>query len=540
MASTDTRLNALEQRLTRIEAALGITEMPKTTSAKKAAPAPIVVAPAAVAKPGHWLGVIAVLCFVLAAGFIIKLSIDTGWLTPTRQLGFAVQLGIALIGAGLFLQRIDRGYASLLPAAGVVVLYLTGFAAYRFYALIPFGAAIGITGVVSGLCIWLYTRMRHDIYALTAAVGAYLSPVLLDMHTSATFSMYYYLMCSVAFATISIGVKSRLLTVLAAYLAILLTGFTGANLREDALVATLLPLHFLVFAIGTYLYSVQSGKALTKGEANSFLPVLLIFYAMEYHFISRFAPAIAPWISLGFAGVLVALYLIAKQGFGAQSLASESMIFAFSTVAVFHAGYLELLPHGDAPWLLVIILVGFAISPLSLGGKQTKDSERYTLPVIGILLVLGIEYISLLMDLFDNHKEAPLLIAFAVFASIWFVLVAAGDGRERLGKQGSALLAAAHLLAIMGLFRLTDGVGSLAVSASWLFYGVAIILFAAQRRDEVMAKSALLVLSLAAGKALLYDAASAPTVVRILCLLLTGVVLYGTGLMMRRIGSWKN
>lgn len=54
-----------------------------------------------------------------------------------------------------------------------------------------------------------------------------------------------------------------------------------------------------------------------------------------------------------------------------------------------------------------------------------------------------------------------------------------------------------------------------------------------------MAKSALFVLGFAAGKALLYDAASAPTVVRIGCLLLTGAVLYGCGLLMRKIAHWK-
>lgn len=54
-----------------------------------------------------------------------------------------------------------------------------------------------------------------------------------------------------------------------------------------------------------------------------------------------------------------------------------------------------------------------------------------------------------------------------------------------------------------------------------------------------MARSALIVLSFAAGKVLLYDASSTPTVVRILCLLMTGVVLYGSGFLIRKIAGWK-
>lgn len=54
-----------------------------------------------------------------------------------------------------------------------------------------------------------------------------------------------------------------------------------------------------------------------------------------------------------------------------------------------------------------------------------------------------------------------------------------------------------------------------------------------------MAQSSMLILVLAAGKALLYDASYAPTNIRIVCLLITGIVLYGAGYMMRRISAWK-
>lgn len=97
----------------------------------------------------------------------------------------------------------------------------------------------------------------------------------------------------------------------------------------------------------------------------------------------------------------------------------------------------------------------------------------------------------------------------------------------------------AKQLAILGFYRFTENYGSVAVSAAWLFYAVAVMFFAFIKRDELMAKSAMFVLALAAGKALLYDAASAPTIIRIVCLLLTGVVLYGCGFFMRKINEWS-
>jgi uncharacterized membrane protein len=202
----------LDERLSRIEAVLNIRP-PAPEQALSQPPAPSApprqIAPhepdaaRSYALPGNWLGIIAVICFVLAAAFIVKLSIESGWLTPVRQIGLAAVLGVGLAGAGLALLRSDRAYAALLPGSGVVILYLTAFAAHRYYPLISFESALVAVGSVSALCVWLYVQIRHDFYAFVAALGAYLAPVVLGLHAAAEFSIYYFLLCSVTFAAIS-------------------------------------------------------------------------------------------------------------------------------------------------------------------------------------------------------------------------------------------------------------------------------------------------------------------------------------------------
>src|SRR5215471_10324023 len=51
------------------------------------------------------------LALVLAAAYLIRLAIDTGWLTPLRQVGLAAIAGLALIGAGFALRATSRAYA---------------------------------------------------------------------------------------------------------------------------------------------------------------------------------------------------------------------------------------------------------------------------------------------------------------------------------------------------------------------------------------------------------------------------------------------
>ncbi|KTD45581.1 hypothetical protein Lrub_2378 [Legionella rubrilucens] len=496
-------------------------------------------------KSGNWLGTIAVVCFVLAAGFIIKLSIDSGWLTPARQIVIAAVFGMSLIGSGLAMLSTYRGYASLLPAAGVIILYLSVFAAHRLYALVPADAALILTSLVSLLCIGLYLKIKHDVYALCAAVGAYLSPVILGFHAQALFTVYYFVCCSLTFATLSIWLRSRLMTIIAAYLAILITSLIGLDLNDDATIAVVLALHFLIFALGTYLFTRVNQQELTEKEAWGFFPVLMLFYAMEYFYIDRGYPGLAPWLSLLFAGLLLTLYVSAKRWFPDGRIKSQPVIFAFVAIVLFHSFYIELLPADIKPWVYVAIMLALAFLPFN--PSSMKDRGTWYVPALIGFIILAIEYINIINHLLQTHSgmvvsDGPaswLPVAFAALISTWLVLIYRRDDLAHNDEKGSALLGAAHVLAIAGFYRLADPYGSLAVSACWLFYAIAVMAFAYQRRDKTMAKSALVVLGFAAGKALLYDAASTPTLVRIFCLLLTGAVLYGAGFLMKKIAEWE-
>lgn len=549
----ESRMKTIEERLARLEKFIGLTKpepapapapaavQPQPAPAVPAAlpttfsPAPQPIAAAPARTGGNLLGIVGVICFVLAAGFIIKLSLDSGWLTPPRQIGLALMFGLGLVVAGFALLGADREYASYLPAAGVIVLYAAVFAAHRLYNLLPFESAISLSAMVSGLCVWIYTRIREDIYPVTAAVGSYCAPAILNLGAGSVFAVYYYLLCSIGFAVISIWVKSRTLTVVSAYLAMLMTALAGLTLKDDRLAAAMLGLNFIILSAGVYFYTVQNKTPLTERESASMLPALLFFYAMEYYFIDRLLPGLAPWLSLGFAGLLLGLYLAAKARFPGGKMGSEGMILSFITVVCFHSFYLELLPAGARPWMFVVITAFFCIPDVRLRGG---GAGPWRIPALGLMAVLAIEFFSMVSHLLAGTGGTWLPVSLFSVAALWILIYFRGD--DLAGTDGyGPLLGAAHLLAVLGLYRLTKDAGSLEVSISWLVYAVAVITYAFSRKDETLARSAVFVLAFAAGKALLYDAASAPTVVRIACLLLTGAALYGSGFFLRKIAGWK-
>jgi uncharacterized membrane protein len=76
-----------------------------------------------------WGGAVA---FALAASYLIRLAIDTGWLTPVRQVAFAAIAGLVLIGTGFALRNFDRQYAGLLPAGGIAILFLSIYGGHLY------------------------------------------------------------------------------------------------------------------------------------------------------------------------------------------------------------------------------------------------------------------------------------------------------------------------------------------------------------------------------------------------------------------------
>jgi hypothetical protein len=143
----------------------------------------------------------------------------------------------------------------------------------------------------------------------------------------------------------------------------------------------------------------------------------------------------------------------------------------------------------------------------------------------------------MISHLMDAFVISWLIVSFMSVLSIWIAILKKSDNIQK-NEYRYFILTAAHFLAITAFYRLCYASGSLYVSISWLLYANCIITFAFVRKDKSMANSALIVLGFATAKVLLYDVSSAPTIIRILCLLFTGIVLFASGLIMKKVSRW--
>lgn len=142
----------------------------------------------------RWLNRAGALVLVLGIGFFLKYAFDNQWIGPTGRIAIGLLVGIAFLTAGERLQRAAyRVPAQGLAAAGIATLYLSVYAAYGFYRLVPQPAAFALMVLVTAAA--MAVAIRHDARAIAilASVGGFLTPVLLSTGQDAAIPLFTYL-----------------------------------------------------------------------------------------------------------------------------------------------------------------------------------------------------------------------------------------------------------------------------------------------------------------------------------------------------------
>ena len=116
-----------------------------------------------------WVGAITL---ALAAVFLVRYSIEEGYLSPEVRVILAALFGFALIGGAEKMRARDERVAQALAAAGVASLYGALFAAVALYDMISKVAAGGGAAALTAFAIGL--SLRHGILVASLAfVGGF-------------------------------------------------------------------------------------------------------------------------------------------------------------------------------------------------------------------------------------------------------------------------------------------------------------------------------------------------------------------------------
>ena len=505
----------------------------------------------------HWLNRVGILAVLIGVSSFLRYALENGWIGAWGSVAMGLAAGAAVL---LWSERFRvRGYLAFswsLKGIGIGTLYLTVWAAFQVYGLVPLEAAFAGMTAITALTTALALRQEAPILAVFATFGGYATPPLLGATAGDPLALFLYATLLNA-ATLGM-IRSRPWTPLLA------VAFTGTTLLyilwhleayaagDRGVALTFATIFFAMFAAAPLVARRPADDPQGRAAGAwpfwtaSARPVLLLVPAANAAvFLLQIVAILGPLhdrIAPGAAVILAAVYFtlarLAARGSPVPShrrtlsLVHTGIGLALVTIAI----PLEF----DGP---DVTLAWMAQAAALLWIAERADSAVAVRFGIGAL-ALAISKLLLL----DDFAPGPLLLngRFMTFAcGIAILAVVAGAGRRRGASEPTLALTtiALNVLALVALSREVEdyftpapaqefyprgavaAARDFAYSAVWMGYGAVVMLAGFLLRWAALRWQALAIVAVAIVKVFTYDVANLEQVYRIVSFIALGLLL---------------
>lgn len=492
------------------------------------------------------LGLIGILFVIMAGVFFIKMTIDSGSLTPMRQILLAAGVGLAFFLTPLFVPKVEKEYGSLLAGAGTTILHLTWFGAYFYHHLVSSNIALVCATLVGVLSVVIDFSKGSRLYLLVAMAGTYFAaPIVGYNMTEITTLGMFLIIWNISYAVTAIVQQRRDILFIASYYAVFtVLILSGKMLALDQL-ADLLNLQiiqFIIFAAGLVTYSIYHSKPLSKDESFALFPILLLFYIAMNRCLTQIYPEFAPWFGVCVGLVILSIYFISKSILS-DSIKSGPVLTTFAMLTLAQSLYFRILEDALQP--LASFVIGIFVLVI------WSQSERVRKEFFGPSLILFLLFIygAIVATIGPQFLNTPYAYNWAygllaLFTVVQFVSKNSVHSKS-LGdytQYSPMLLGFAHLEIMLGLVRFSyqvPSLGALFVTMSWALYAVFILGISQWRKDKTLGKSALTILVAVSLKAFFVDMSNSGNLVRVFSLFAEGLLLYGCGWVFKKMQKWE-
>jgi len=579
-----TEIAALTDRVQRLEAAARGGPAPESTPVRAPAAAPVAATGAtsdASLRPhrrtrprlkpavdgmslesrigSQWLNRIGIVAVLIGVSYFLRYAFENDWIGPAGRVAVGLLAGVAVV---LWSERFrTSGYVAFswsLKAVGIGTLYLSLWAAFQLYELVPVQVAFGAMAAVTAATAVLALQQNAAVLAAFALLGGFATPVLLSTDVNRPVELFLYV------ALLNTGtlamVRARPWTPLlggaffattALYVGWHARFYTAAD-RPVALAFT--TLFFAMFAAVPLV--ARSARAdgdeqpLQTGAAWKLLavPVLLllplanggVYFLQLLALLERSSRDVPPAVSLALAGVYLALAALVRQHRAGVALTS--------TLALLHAGVaiafvtVAIPLRLDAHWMTIGWLAESA-ALLWIGERsESRLVRRFGVVALALAIVR-------LLAIDDFRTELVLLnmraATFGVAIALLAIVAAAGRRSGRMAEgtltvttialNGLALVALSREVEAyfrpgaedFGTAARTIAARDFTYSAIWMAYGALVMIAGFVLRWTVLRWQALLIIGLTVVKVFVYDLSNLDQPFRILSFIALGLVLMG-------------
>lgn len=353
--------------------------------------------------------------------FFFKYAVDSKWIGASGRVLLGLVSGLLLIGVADWLRKRDqRVFSQGVCGCGLAILYISLYASFAYYQLLPQALAFVAMAGACGLAVILSFRYNHPAIAALGLVGGFLTPPLLQNGPNHPWLLFPYLLlldsCSLA---IAMRRRWPVLHVLAfAGTTILFFAWAGsANIGVGLVFLcaffTLFfsaSIHFfggseqtmpLVLITLNALWALLSASTLSHLHDSKWMPLFALALAVIYvgaAYSNRASPRLSITLySIGHACLLYAvirelntwathnLEPIARTSFISESV---SVFLALYAVAMITSGVTRKLP---ADRIIGLVLIGIVITKLYLYDVWllTRFYRVSAFVALGILLLVA-------------------------------------------------------------------------------------------------------------------------------------------------------
>jgi len=230
-----------------------------------------------------------VVVLFVGLAFLAKYAIDQAILPPELRLASIGLAGIALFVFGFRLRtkKPDRlAYALTLQGAGVAVLYLTVFAAFRLYQFLPAGAAFVVLGLVCAFSTAIALLQNAMPMAFIGFAGAFAAPLLVSTGQGNHVGLFsYYLLLNLAIVGVAWLRAWRPLNLLgffATFGVATLWGVLKYRPEQFASTEPFLIAFFLIYVLASLLYATRHSLAAKQAvDATLIFGTPLIAFGLQ-------------------------------------------------------------------------------------------------------------------------------------------------------------------------------------------------------------------------------------------------------------------
>ncbi|MDQ6799562.1 MAG: DUF2339 domain-containing protein [Acidobacteriota bacterium] len=531
MADEDirTRLDFLEDRLTRIENRLGVVYAPPAAEPDASPARQPARAPATTPKKSvesligaHWLNRVGIAALLIGVAFFLKYAFENEWIGPAARVGIGIGAGAALlVWSERFHRHGQRAFAHSLEVVAVGILYLSIWASSQTYTLISNAASFGAMAIVSIALVALAIRHQSEFLAGLALTSGFLTPVLLSTGVNREVALFSYisLLDVAALVLVALYPWVRALTVAFLGTLFLYIGWCSSFYSKAQMPRTVAFITFFLL-----MFAVVPLLRRWNDRGNAFGVLLVLPFVNSFVYFGELAWIIEDPVRLAkYAVALSAFFLVLAfalqlRGDVDLSVAHLAICLGFVTVAIplqFHALWITIGWLAEAAALLLISRT----SPSS-AAKAFKTLGSFALAA-GVFRLLFIDRFHPEHILF-NMRALTYAIAVVIFSGI-------AISSLRYRKFATAALNVLALIAltaeISDAFRSYKIVRNFAWSALWMLYGAALMFVGFARSNAFLRWLALILLGLTIGKVFLYDLSTLERVYRILSFIALGVLL---------------